>query len=42
MNKKTKNYKIRQYKIKKLDTIKKFIIFFPIYKNVRENKKELL
>ena len=41
MNKKTKNYKIRQYKIKKLDTIKKFIIFF-LYINVRENKKELL
>ena len=33
-HKKTRNYKILRYKIKN--------IFFPYYKNVRDNKKELL
>ena len=39
MNKKTKNYKIRQYKIKKLDTIKKFIIFFLYIKMLEKTRK---
>ena len=34
MNIKTGNFKIQQYKIKKLDAIKKiYYYFFPIYKN---------
>ena len=41
MNIKTRNCKIQQYKIKKLDAIKKKF-FSPIYKNVRDNKKKLL
>ena len=39
-DKKQKNYKIKQYMIKKINAIKNFI--FPIYKNVRDNKKELI
>ena len=38
---KQKKCKIKQYSIKKINDIKKNI-FLPIYKNVRDNKKELL
>ena len=41
MKMKNRNHKIQQYKIKKLNIIKKQI-FFCIYKNVRDNKKKLL
>ena len=39
---KQKKYKIEEYIIKKINVIKKIYFFSPIYKNVRDNKKELL
>ena len=43
-NKKTKDHKIEQHKIKKINAIKKIFFFLLVYsyKNVRDNKKKLL
>ena len=42
MKMKKRNFKIEQYKIKKLNVIKKKNFFSCIYKNVRDNNKKLL